>query len=181
MLSSALISLSVLFVGAFATGPQDNQARADETMGFDIPGLPEITVSSPNDVAPVLSAVVANSDKVAAAMGTSSMFALEANLLLNEATQAIATQTRLSAFITTVGGTPVVEVSSVSGSDAVTLATGPGSATILAGQTFTAAVPAAPNKNGARGLAGHNGLQVLAGVATVVGALAVGAAMVAVF
>ncbi|KAM5538340.1 hypothetical protein V8D89_007942 [Ganoderma adspersum] len=176
MLPKALISLSVLFVGVSATSPPGtNRARADETMGFDIPGLPEITVSSPNDVAPVLSAVVANSDKVAAAMGTSSMFALEANLLLNEATQAIATQTRLSAFITTVGGTPVVEVSSVSGSDAVTLATGSGSATVLAGQTFTAAVPAA-QKNGAQGLAGYKGL--LAGATTVVGALAVGAATV---
>ena len=86
-----------------------------------------------------------------------------ANLLLNEATQAIATQTQLSAFITSewhrigslfstsdvaiaVSGTPVVEVSSVHGSDAATLATGSGSATVLAGQTFTAAVDAATNK-----------------------------------
>ncbi|KAI1791966.1 hypothetical protein LXA43DRAFT_369847 [Ganoderma leucocontextum] len=61
MLSKALISLSIFSVGVLATGAVlANQARADETMGFDIPGLPEITVSSPNDVAPVLSEVVAN-------------------------------------------------------------------------------------------------------------------------
>ncbi|KAI0648252.1 hypothetical protein C8Q79DRAFT_563952 [Trametes meyenii] len=98
----------------------------------------------------------------------------EASILLEVANDEISalpdpSRTQLTAYVTNLAGTPVVEVSSIGG-PAITLATSTGITTTFAGHTV---VVAPGDKNGASGLSISRPL--LSGIVGVLGAVAAGA------
>ncbi|TBU25838.1 hypothetical protein BD311DRAFT_740927 [Dichomitus squalens] len=83
------------------------------------------------------------------------------------------TDPKVTAYITSVLDIPVVEVSSISGPDIITLATAGGSTNVFAGHTLVADITNCKQGSGAASLAVSKDL--LSGAVAVVGAVAVGA------
>ncbi|KAH9857642.1 hypothetical protein C2E23DRAFT_284909 [Lenzites betulinus] len=103
---------------------------------------------------------------------------LEASLFLEIADVFISVQptpTQFTAFITSVTGVPLVEISSIGG-PAITLATTTGVPTVFAGATFTVVPGPNDKKNGAVGLMVSRPL--LTGMVSALGAVAAGAMLV---
>ncbi|KAI0352290.1 hypothetical protein OH77DRAFT_1428837 [Trametes cingulata] len=177
MFMNAFFALSVLVLGAQAAPAAKRDGTATVLTvpsGF---GNTTVTVSGLTagaTIAPdqLLSIVQANEATLLSAVGTQTVQIAEAEAVMAQAATAIPTsETQLSLFIADVDGTMLVEVSSIGGS-AITLATGTASGvpTTFAGHLFTAA----PATNYA-----VTGLQVpralVAGAATIVGSIVVGA------
>ncbi|KAL1950960.1 hypothetical protein VTO73DRAFT_109 [Trametes versicolor] len=128
------------------------------------------TLTSPDQI---LTAIQANSQAAASAVGTGAILEVEASLVMAQAMTAISpTETQLSLFMADVAGTPIVQVSSIGG-PAITLATGTAASafpTSFAGHVFTAA----PKTNHAvTDMKFPKAL--VAGALTMIGSIAVGA------
>ncbi|KAI0673962.1 hypothetical protein C8Q78DRAFT_1152025 [Trametes maxima] len=173
MYAMSLATLAFLVLGAQA-------APAKRDAALDVPGVGTITISGlPAGATPgpdeAISFMQANSDSLLSELGTTTFFEAEAAFVMAQATTLVPpTETQLSVFLARVETVPVVQVSSIGG-PGITLATGTASGIVteLAGHTFTAA----PKKNHA-----PTGLRVpstlVAGAATILGSMVVGAIVV---
>ncbi|KAI0756103.1 hypothetical protein C8Q80DRAFT_1115729 [Daedaleopsis nitida] len=142
------ISASPLLASAVPVSLEVVTLPIPTQLGF--PG-PSTTVT----LSDAVSFVNEKSADIASMVGTPALMGIEATLGLMQASIAIDTATSvLTAFITDVSSTPVVQVSSIGG-DAITLATGTvGDTTTFAGQVFTAAPQQSNAASGASSAAG---------------------------
>ncbi|KAI0779015.1 hypothetical protein BD413DRAFT_676368 [Trametes elegans] len=138
--------LFALFALAAAVVKAAPEKRDDSTsIGFTTITLPNgtpfaIPTNSRIPVSVAASWVDANSALFASAFGTPSLLGYEASVAYIEAQGAVGTATQLTVVEATINSTPVVEVSSIGGKQAITIATGTaGATTIFGGEVFTAA------------------------------------------
>ncbi|TFK91150.1 hypothetical protein K466DRAFT_583065 [Polyporus arcularius HHB13444] len=165
MSPKSLIVVALLAVSAHALSAQA-APQSPETASLPLPtdaGLPSSLVP----LSAAISAVNAHSADFASLVGTSTYLSVQAELGLLSAEVAIGTATQLTAYISEINATPVVQVSS-KGGQAITMATGTGATTVFAGVTFVAV----PNSCVAGAVVSKS---LLVGAAAVLGSLAVGA------
>ncbi|KAI0721415.1 hypothetical protein C8T65DRAFT_735422 [Cerioporus squamosus] len=156
-----------LFVGSTLALSMQPQSTPETVASLPLPtdaGLPSSIVP----LSAAISAVNAHSAEFASLVGTSTFLSVQAELGLLSAEEAIGTATQLTAYVTDINATPVVQVSS-KGGQAITMATGTaGVTTVFAGATFVAV----PNSGVAGAVVSKS---LLAGAAAVLVSIAVGA------
>ncbi|KAH9885381.1 hypothetical protein C8Q73DRAFT_717590 [Cubamyces lactineus] len=157
-------------------GAPNKRGDPGATTITDARGTPVLTwtTTGATPIDSLASWVQSESSVLASLFGSSGFREYEASIILIQAADKIeeASATHLTAIETTINSAPVVEVSSIGGAQAITLATGTaGVATTFGGLDFTAV----PNAAHHPGRVPHG---LLAGAATVLGSVVLGAVLV---
>ncbi|RPD64799.1 hypothetical protein L226DRAFT_607775 [Lentinus tigrinus ALCF2SS1-7] len=159
--SLSLLVVSVLSLLAHAA-PQNTETPV---ISLPLPTDAGLPSGSGVPLSAAISAVNAHSAEFASLLGTSTFLSVQAELGLLSAEEAIGTATQLTAYITEINATPVVQVSS-KGGQAITMATGTaGATTVFANATFVAV----PNSGTVGAVVSKS---LLVGAAAVVGSMA---------
>ncbi|KAI0325410.1 hypothetical protein GY45DRAFT_247358 [Cubamyces sp. BRFM 1775] len=171
-------STAVTFVlsAGMVHGAQDKRGDPGATTITDARGSPVLTwtTTGATPINSLASWVQSESSVLESLFGSSGFREYEASIILVQAEDkiSVASATHLTAIATSINSAPVVEVSSIGGAQAITLATGTaGSATTFGGLVFTAVANAAHQS-------GRVPRSLLTGATTVLASVVLGALLV---